>query len=366
MKPDLIIETASGKCPVFTGEHILGDALDELYRETSSDLIFLLVDEQVFIHHRERLTETFTERFEQVEIMPVPSGEKSKSVHFWEKSVQFLLKNHIRRHTPVAVIGGGVTGDLGGFVAATVLRGVPYIHIPTTVLAMVDSSVGGKTGINSEIGKNLIGAFYQPQAVIADVSFLATLPGNEWINGLSEILKYGAIRDASIFKEAEFFLNENLHEMPVDPLISLIRKCIQIKAEVVREDEFESGVRAFLNFGHTFAHALEKACGFETISHGEAVFAGMLAARFLSESILGLKQLPNFQPFIPLYRYRFSPEALNYDDLYHTMKSDKKRTGDDINFVLLQEWQNPVVLPVSDRNLINEAWSQTFNQIKTV
>src|SRR5690625_7120782 len=103
--------------------------------------------------------------------------------------------------------------------------------------------------------------------------------------------------------------------MPVDPLISLIRKCIQIKAEVVREDEFESGVRAFLNFGHTFAHALEKACGFETISHGEAVFAGMLAARYLSESILGLKQLPNFQPFIPLYRYRFSPAALHYDDL---------------------------------------------------
>src|SRR5690625_7360557 len=123
------------------------------------------------------------------------SGEKSKSVHFWEKSVQFLMKNHIRRHTPVAVIGGGVTGDLGGFVAATVLRGVPYIHISTTVLAMVDSSVGGKTGFNSEVDKSLIDEFYQPQAVIADVTFLAPLPGHAWINALSEIANTVAVGD---------------------------------------------------------------------------------------------------------------------------------------------------------------------------
>ena len=366
MKPDIVIETSSGNCPVFTGEHILGDALDQIFPDYPSDLIFLLVDENVFMHHRDQLTTIFTDRFDRVEILPVPSGEKSKSVPFWEKSVQFLLKNQIRRNTPVAVIGGGVTGDLGGFVAATALRGVPYIHIPTTILAMVDSSVGGKTGINSDSGKNLIGAFRQPEAVIADVFLLNTLPHTEWVNGLSEILKYGAIRDESIFKEARIFLEQDLSAINKNELISLIRKCIQIKADVVKTDEFESGVRAFLNFGHTFAHSLEKACGFSTISHGEAVFAGMLAAQKLSESILSLKNLPNFEPFIPLYSYRFTVESLNFDDLYLYMKNDKKRTGDDINFILLEDWQKPVMIPVSDRNLINKAWSYTFNQIKTL
>lgn len=365
MNPDLIIETSDGSCPVFTGEHILGDALDKIFPDYPSDLIFLLVDENVFLHHHEQLTELFTDRFDRVEILPVPGGEKSKSVDFWKKAVQFLLTNQIRRNTPLAVIGGGVTGDVGGFTAATVLRGVPYIHIPTTVLAMVDSSIGGKTGINSDSGKNLIGAFCQPKAVIADVFLLQTLPPSEWINGLSEILKYGAIRDDAIFDEARIFLDKDLASMDTGQLITLIRKCIQIKADIVIEDEFESGVRAHLNFGHTFAHALEKACGFSKIRHGEAVFAGMLAAQHLSESLLNLKQTSNFQPYLPLYSYNFKAESLNFEDLYAYMKNDKKRTGEDINFVLLDEWQKPVIKAVSDRNLINEAWSYTFRQIKT-
>lgn len=360
MNPDITVETSAEPYPVYVGENIFARSLTEVISDYNSDKVFVLVDENVYKNHSELLLAKLAELFEDVFPYIVPSGEASKSVAFWEKCVHFLLTNRVRRNTPVVVIGGGVTGDLGGFAAATTLRGLPLIHVPTTVLAMVDSSIGGKTGINHSTGKNLIGSFYQPKSVIADLYFLKTLPHKEWINGLSEILKYGAIRDASIFGKAKIFHEKNINNISAEPLISLIKRCIQIKAGIVKEDEFESGVRAYLNFGHTFAHALEKASDFNQISHGEAVFLGMKAARKLSE-LLTSRQLPDYlTAYEKLYSFSVKRSDFSYEKLFEYMLSDKKRTSKDITFVLLDDWQQPVLKTVNDIKLINSAWNAAF------
>ncbi len=364
MKRKLSIRSSAGTYPAFAGEQILEDSLNEVLKDHATDKLFVLADENVLRHHRGHIEQTASSVSGDVQIFPVPAGEASKSVGFWSRSVNFLLRNGARRNTPMVVIGGGVTGDLGGFVAATALRGIPLIHVPTTILAMVDSSIGGKTGINHQTGKNLIGSFYQPKAVIADTAFLRSLPRNEWINGLSEILKYGAIRDGEIFSEAKIFLNENTDEIPREKLIPLIAKCIGIKADIVEKDEFEAGIRAFLNFGHTFAHALEKACDFDTISHGEAVFLGMLAALRLSAGLGADLPANHLDPYRTLYSYRVSEESLSCSNLNKFMLSDKKRTGKHFTFVVLENWQHPALKTVNDQHLINNAWNVVFEELK--
>jgi len=363
MKSNITVETSSSTYPVFTGENILADALPAVLENYPKDSLYIIIDEHVQKYHHGYIKDVFSPLFDKLYTFVVPSGEGSKTIGFWEKCTGYLLTHEVRRNTPVVVIGGGVTGDLGGFVAATTLRGVPFIHIPTTLLAMVDSSIGGKTGINFDTGKNLIGAFNQPEAVIADTAFLQSLPDKEWINGLSEILKYAAIRDASIFDEATIFTEPNTSRIDRTKLLSIINKSIRIKAEIVKEDEFESGVRAYLNFGHTFAHALEKASEFSTISHGEAVFLGMLAAKKLSEEIFSVHLGDPFTPYKKLYSYSVQKQNLDVDSLNSYMKSDKKRVGEDITFVLLQNWQLPVCKAVSDQNLINSAWKAAFEEL---
>lgn len=345
------------------GSGIFESSLDQVLSGLFSDTLFIFVDENVYKLHKPLIETFFDNNGFKAHLQIVPEGESSKSIEFWKDSLDFLLQNGVRRNTPLIAIGGGVTGDVAGFVAATAMRGIPLIHVPTTVLAMVDSSIGGKTSINHHSGKNLIGSFYQPARVIADINFLETLPRKEWINGLSEILKYGAIQDEEIFDEATIFSKNNPLETEKDNLVRLIAKCIQIKSDIVRKDEFESGIRAFLNYGHTFAHALEKACGFKKISHGEAVFLGMLAAEELSKlngyTLKGRK----LQEFRPLYSYDVSKDELSYKDLILYMKSDKKRTDSDIAFVLLKNWQKPVVEKIKNEQHIKKAWNVVFNEL---
>lgn len=363
MKAEITIKATSNSYKALVGKNILEECLAEYIKDRNSDKLFVLIDENVFKQHWEFIEPVLSKLVTHVHYLEVPEGESSKSVKMWSKTLDFLLNKGIRRNVPIAVIGGGVTGDLGGFTAASALRGVPLIHIPTTVLAMVDSSIGGKTGVNHTTGKNLIGSFYQPDLVIADIRFLNSLPKREWINGLSEILKYGAIRDDNIFEEAEIFLEPDLKSINPEKLIQLIAKCIQIKAEVVEEDEFEGGVRAFLNYGHTFAHALEKACDFDTISHGEAVFLGMLAAQKLSVLTGADLETTKLNLYRSLYKYRVSKEELSYERLNEYMKSDKKRTDQHIKFVLLDAWQHPQVKTVKNEALINQAWDVVFNEL---
>ncbi|TVQ04980.1 MAG: 3-dehydroquinate synthase [Balneolaceae bacterium] len=359
----LEVKTQSQSYKVVVGRDIFERSLQEIFNGSSWDKLFLLVDENVFLHHGDLLLNSLNHFADDVQHLVVPQGESSKTVAFWESTVNFLLTNGVRRNTPLFVAGGGVAGDLGGFVAASVLRGIPLIHIPTTILAMVDSSIGGKTGINHQTGKNLIGAFYQPNMVIADTRFLTSLPRREWINGLSEILKYGAISDASIFNEASIFQAEDYRIIDQEKLISLIYKCIKIKADIVAADEFESGIRAFLNFGHTFAHAIEKACNFDTISHGEAVFLGMLAAQKLSR-LTGYSLNENFlEPYKPLYQFRVNPDEVSSEEIYSYMFQDKKRTDKHLKFVLLKEWQSPAVKNVTNKEHIIEAIMLMINEM---
>lgn len=363
MNRKIPIRTQSHEYTAHVGQNILSDALEATLSSQRIDVLFVLIDDNVFEHHWPEIAMVLQAHTVQVLHMKVPEGEKSKSVEFWSEVMDFLLNNKVRRNSPLIVIGGGVTGDLGGFAAATALRGLPLIHIPTTLLAMVDSSIGGKTGVNHDAGKNLIGSFYQPETVIADTRFLDTLPEREWINGLSEILKYGAISDQNIFRQAEIFLKKDFKSADVIVLIELIATCIKIKAGIVEQDEFEGGIRAYLNFGHTFAHALEKASHYNTISHGEAVFLGMLAAKKLSE-LTGSNFAEDYlDKFRSLYTYRVSKENLSLDELTEHMHSDKKRTGKDLNFVLLKEWQHPVVKTVKDIQLIHQAWSAALNEL---
>ena len=365
MNRDIEVNILTGNYIYSAGNGIISRALADICNRHGCKNLFVILDENVNRLHGDRLRSIIKERSVSLSEFIVPAGESSKSFSHWKKIVDFLLRHQVRRNSPVLVIGGGVTGDLGGFAAATALRGVPLYHLPTTLLAMVDSSIGGKTGINHQIGKNLVGSFYQPAGVIADISFLETLPRNEWINGLSEILKYAAISDERIFRQTEFFLDPTVpyYNQNHEHLISLICRCAGIKIDIVEKDEHEKGVRAFLNFGHTFAHALEKECGYETISHGEAVFLGMLAAQKLSILTGGAAEGDKLEKYSTLYSYRVVKDALSYHSLVAHMKADKKNKNRDLHFVLLDSWQHPVLKTVKKESYLKESWNAVFNRL---
>jgi 3-dehydroquinate synthase len=207
----------------------------------------------------------------------MPQGEEHKTLGTYRQLQEVLLNNRLERRSPVVAVGGGITGDVVGFVAATYLRGVPFVQCPTTLLAMVDASVGGKTGVNVPQGKNLIGAFHQPRLVLIDTDTLGSLPARELRAGLAECVKHGMIRDPQLFD----WLEQNadrLLDLDADALVELVARNVRIKAAVVEADERESGVRAHLNFGHTFGHAIEAATKYQVFKHGEAVSLGMVVA----------------------------------------------------------------------------------------
>ncbi|MCY4059781.1 MAG: 3-dehydroquinate synthase [Gammaproteobacteria bacterium] len=218
---------------------------------------------------------------EQVDVVEMGDGETFKTLDTYAAVLDALIDNRHNRSTTVVALGGGVVGDVAGFAAATYQRGVGLVQIPTTLLALVDSSVGGKTAVNHSAGKNLIGAFHQPRAVIADVGVLATLPEREFRAGLAEVIKYGIIADATFFAWLESHMDDLLSRDPAS-LVDAIRRSCEIKAQVVADDEREQGRRVILNFGHTFGHAIEAVTAYERFLHGEAVAAGMVMAMDLS------------------------------------------------------------------------------------
>ncbi len=272
--------------------------------------------------------------YDAIEV-PIECGEEHKTLQTVSKLYGHMVGHQLERKSPVISLGGGVSGDTVGFAAATYLRGVPFIQCPTTLLAMVDASVGGKVGVNIPEGKNLVGAFYQPHAVAIDPVTLQTLPPRELRCGLAECVKHGMIRDSSLFN----YLKANLAKIQaidLDTVSELVRRNVQIKAAVVMADEKESGERAHLNFGHTFAHAIEANAGYGVIGHGEAVSLGMVAATHLAESIglceTGLKpKLIDLLAAIGLPTRSALPEN---SQLIQTMRLDKKVADNRIRFVL--------------------------------
>ncbi|HQR41213.1 MAG TPA: 3-dehydroquinate synthase [Gemmatales bacterium] len=267
----------------------------------------------------------------------VPSGENQKSLEGLSKLYDELAALKADRSTPILALGGGVIGDLAGFAAATFNRGLPVIMIPTTLLAMVDSSVGGKVGINHQAGKNLIGAFHQPRGVWIDTQYLSTLPPREYCSGMAEVIKYGMILDAAFFQWLEEHVEAILQLEPA-ALDHLITRSCELKAQVVEQDEYETtGLRALLNFGHTCGHAFEKVAGYGRLLHGEAVAIGMVCECRLAEK-LGMIDDALTQRLIKLLSRFQLPTAVSrrwsVDAMVEAMRHDKKNVGGKMRFVL--------------------------------
>lgn len=282
----------------------------------------------------------------------LPDGEEEKNVDNLMHIFDVLLKNKCDRKTTLLALGGGVIGDMTGFAAATYMRGVPFVQIPTTLLAQVDSSVGGKTAINHPLGKNMIGAFYQPQAVITDTATLATLPDRELSAGLAEVIKHGAIIDKDFFVWLETNM-EKLMARDADALAYAVKRSCEIKADVVRQDEREGGLRAILNFGHTFGHAIEAGLGYGKWLHGEAVGCGMVMAADLSVR-LGYLDARDQSRIVALVKAAGLPVKapdlglVRWMDL---MEVDKKNEGGEIKFILLKPLGLACITSVPEQTL---------------
>jgi 3-dehydroquinate synthase len=267
----------------------------------------------------------------------VPAGETAKSLKSVHSCYDRLASHRLERKSFIVALGGGVVGDLAGFVAATYLRGIPFVQVPTTLLAHVDSSVGGKTGVNLKAGKNLVGAFHQPRLVLCDLEALATLPAREFRAGLAEIIKYGIIYDATLFTRLERDLPKLLRRES-KTLGEVIARCCEIKADVVGQDETESGLRAILNFGHTIGHGLEAISRYGKYLHGEAISIGQVAAAKLSVALTGLPA-PDATRITDLLQRAGLPTEVKLSTrqrpkLLAAMKLDKKVSNGEIKFVL--------------------------------
>jgi 3-dehydroquinate synthase len=272
-------------------------------------------------------------------LITVPSGETAKSLANVQRCYDQLAANRLERKSFIVALGGGVVGDLAGFVAATYLRGIPFVQVPTTLLAQVDSSVGGKTGVNLKAGKNLVGAFYQPRLVLCDLDALKTLPPREYRAGLAEVIKYGIIYDDALFTRLEREVPKLLRKQPA-VLGPIIARCCEIKADVVGQDETESGLRAILNFGHTIGHALEAISSYGKYLHGEAISIGQVAAAKLS---CALSALPteHASRITQLFKRAGLPTAVKLTSaqrtaLFAAMRLDKKVSAGEVKFVLAE------------------------------
>lgn len=284
-------------------------------------------------------------------VVTLPDGEEYKSLTIASRAYDSLVRHRMERSSPVIALGGGVIGDMTGFVAATYLRGVPYIQIPTTLLSQVDSSVGGKTAVNHPLGKNLIGAFYQPKAVFIDPDALNTLDKREVRGGLAEVVKYGVIWDPRFYS----FLEKNASDLGAlgNSITKAIVRSCAVKAEVVGIDETETGLRSILNYGHTFGHAIEAISGYGKYRHGEAVSIGMVMAAELS-AMLGIAPVGLSERLRALLRalgLPVQPPAIKTGDFISAIRLDKKVVSGGIRFVLVKDIGRVITAGVSEDEL---------------
>ncbi|RKY54983.1 MAG: 3-dehydroquinate synthase [Candidatus Neomarinimicrobiota bacterium] len=308
--------------------------------------VALLVSKTVKKLYSERVIRSLITSGYDVDVFLIPSGEDNKNLTSVSELYDKLIKNAYDRSCLILALGGGIVGDISGFVASSLYRGLPFVQLPTTLLSQVDSSVGGKVGVNHAQGKNLIGAFYQPKAVLIDPTVLKTLEVRELICGYGEILKYGFIRDAS-FLQTCLDNKETIFELKDMELVSeIIRRSVEIKAEIVSEDEKEAGVRMYLNFGHTIGHAIEKSCGYGNFLHGEAVILGMCAALKISIERLGLDAEKGAAAIESLSKIKlgYDINVMDIDNAIMALMHDKKIRDGKLNFVLLNDIGSPEIV----------------------
>ncbi len=302
--------------------------------------------------YAQRLAASLSVRYAKVSVLELPDGEQHKNWSTLNSIFDQLLGEGCDRKTTLFALGGGVVGDMTGFAASCYMRGVPYVQVPTTLLAQVDSSVGGKTGINHPSGKNMIGAFHQPMRVVCDLDTLASLPDREFSAGLAEVIKYGPIADAAFFDWVDERLDRLLERSPEDMAYAVQRAC-EIKALVISLDERESGQRAILNFGHTFGHAIEAGLGYGTWLHGEAVGCGMVIASELS-ALLGLVPATLVTRMRQICRRAGLPvvaPAWGVERYLELMSVDKKAEAGQIRFVLIEQIGRAVIRPVDNETV---------------
>lgn len=333
---------SGGSYNIYSGQDILSEALSEVFAGAVYDRVFLVSDSNVHAlwgeHVKKELSKCGAE-FAGEHIFK--AGELSKRLETVFDMYTSFASASLTRKSLIIALGGGVCGDMAGFAAATYLRGVAVLQIPTTLLSQIDSSIGGKTGVDLSVGKNLVGAFHQPAAVIADSRFLDTLPKRYMDDGMGEAIKYGCIADEELFLGIE---NKSISRA------EMIYRCMKIKARVVEEDEFEQGIRAILNYGHTVGHAVEKLGGFERFSHGESVGIGMLYAARIG-AVLGYSD--EYESKIRGALEKCSlPTVMDYpaEELMRIVRSDKKRTADSVKFILLEKLGKAVIrnVPISE------------------
>jgi 3-dehydroquinate synthase len=342
------IELGQRSYPILIGTGLL-DGLGQRDDLPQAADALIVTNTTVAPLYGQRLEQTLARRYRRVLTVALPDGEAYKDWSTLNQIFDCLLAHGCDRKTPIFALGGGVVGDMAGFAAACYMRGVPFVQVPTTLLAQVDSSVGGKTAINHPQGKNMIGAFYQPQLVVCDLDVLMSLPARELAAGLAEVIKYGPISDMAFFDWIEQNLDALLARDPA-ALAHAVRRSCEIKAEVVGQDEREAGLRAILNFGHTFGHAIEAGLGYGVWLHGEAVGCGMVMAAELSArlghvepafvkrltQLIGRAGLPTRGPTLEIERYL----AL--------MRVDKKAEAGEIRFVLIEAPGRAVVRAAPD------------------
>jgi 3-dehydroquinate synthase len=325
--------------PIYIGDGVLNDLASIIRKHCHFEKLFIITDHNVEKLHAATFVEALQAGHYTADILSVPAGENSKSLQCANGLYTKLIQGHANRQSMIIAFGGGVIGDLAGFVAATFMRGVAFAQVPTTILAQVDSSVGGKVGINHTLGKNLIGAFYQPSFVLADPVLLKTCDLRQRRAGLAEVIKYSLIRDRDLF----YLLSEQMQKLisltDSQTLEHVLAVCCQIKADIVAQDEKEQGLRAILNFGHTLGHALEAATHYEVFLHGEAVLHGMRAALHLSHlnGNLGPDTLKSALSLLEVIKPPAIPGEVKADSLWKAIQYDKKQSQKGQQWVLLQD-----------------------------
>jgi 3-dehydroquinate synthase len=358
MKASHIIKLeTSRRCPIIVGDGIIKQ-LEQYFDFSGYSSLVLITDTSVKKLYGQEVMKALEATGKKASLFALPVGERTKSMSTVERGYKFLLEKNIDRKGLVCTFGGGVVGDVGGYIAATYLRGIDYIQLPTTLLAQVDSSIGGKVGVNFSGKKNMVGSFYQPRAIIGDVALLKSLPPTEMRNGMAEVIKYALAMDNGLLRTLDQKKGEKL---TTAELKDIIMRCGYLKAAVVEVDETErSGQRAILNFGHTVGHALEAATRLRRLSHGEAVAIGMTAAARISEQVGMLERgnVPRIEKLLlksglPTYCQDVDP-----DDLIAAIRFDKKTTLGETGWVLLKGIGKGVVNQPVAENIVRKVLTE--------
>ena len=332
----LKVKLAESCYNIFIDRGIINRIGTEIKKLYTGDKIALITDKNVYSFYGEKVIESLEKEGFKVYKTVIEPGEKSKSFQELMDIYSNLISQGINRGNLIIALGGGVIGDLTGFAAATFLRGIPFVQIPTSLLAQVDSSIGGKVAVDLPQGKNLVGNFYHPKAVFIDIELLKTLPERYINDGMAEVIKYGVIKDKELFQK---LMNIKTKQELFENFVDIIYSCCSIKRDIVQRDEKDNGERMLLNFGHTIGHAIEKQFKYEVFSHGEAIAIGMYAITRNSEA-LGITKKGSTQALLSIFDkyslpHSFPGQKESIQDILKALGSDKKNKGSDLNFILI-------------------------------